>query len=337
MLMNPSKSYQIHLKSRPDGMPTPENFERVEVPIPEPGEGEFLVKNEWMSVDPYMRGRMQEGDSYVPAFAVGEVMDGGCVGRIVSSRHPDFNEGDYVLGSKGWRDHWVSNGEGVQQVDVEKAPASSYLSVLGLTGMTAYVGLFEIGALQEGETVFVSAASGAVGSIVCQIAKIKGCRVIASSGSDQKIEWLKSKAGVDAALNYRQVDDLSAQLGELCPDGIDVYFDNVGGDHLEAAIDHMNDFGRIACCGAIASYNDKDPAPGPTNLINIIGKRLRVQGFILSDHSELKSQFAKDMSGWIQSGDIVWEETVTEGLENAPDAFLSLFESDKMGKAVVKL
>ncbi|MDQ8206725.1 NADP-dependent oxidoreductase [Coraliomargarita sp. SDUM461003] len=335
--MSESNSYEIHLKSRPDGMPTQANFECVAVPIPEAGEGEFLVKNEWMSVDPYMRGRMKDADSYVPPFALGEVMEGGCVGRILHSNHSDFSEGDYVLSNQGWRDHWVGNGQGVLKVDIDQAPASSYLSVLGMTGMTAYVGLLEIGALKAGETVFVSAASGAVGSIVCQIAKIKGCRVIASSGSKSKIEWLKQKAGVDEAINYREVDDLSAKLRELCPDGIDVYFDNVGGDHLEAAIDQMNEFGRIACCGAISGYNDTNPSPGPSNLFKIIGKRLRVQGFIVRDHQALQPQFAKDMSEWIQSGKITWEETVSEGIENAPQAFISLFEGDKMGKALVKL
>jgi len=335
--MSEGKSYQINLKSRPEGTPVKENFERVEVPVPGPSGGEFLVKNEWMSVDPYMRGRMKEGENYVASFELGKVMEGGCVGRVVHSNHSDFNEGDRVLGNLGWRDHWVSDGEGIQKVDVDEAPASNYLSVLGLTGMTAYVGLLDIGGLKEGETVFVSAASGAVGSIVCQIAKIKGCRVIASSGSEKKIVWLKSKAGVDEALNYHKVDDISARLGEVCPDGIDVYFDNVGGDHLEGAIDHMNDFGRIVCCGAISGYNDEHPSPGPKNLFKIIGKRLRVQGFIVRDHQDQQDRFAKEMGAWIQSGEIVWEETVSEGLENAPEAFISLFEGDKMGKALVKL
>ncbi|MFC7337326.1 NADP-dependent oxidoreductase [Haloferula chungangensis] len=335
--MSTDTSREVRLKSRPSGMPTKSNFEVVEVDIPQPGDGEFLVKNEWMSVDPYMRGRMREGESYVPPFALGKVMDGGCVGRVVESHHPDFSEGDYVLGSAGWRDHWVSQGEGVRKIDVSKVPASSYLSVLGLTGMTAYVGLLKIGALKDGETVFVSAASGAVGSIVCQIAKIKGCRVIASSGSDEKIAWLKDKAGVDAAINYRNVDSISGALEELCPDGIDVYFDNVGGDHLEGAIDHMNDFGRIACCGMISGYNDEHPEPGPANLFKIIGKRLRMQGFIVRDHQDQEENFAREMSEWIQAGDIVWEETVTEGLENSPDAFISLFEGDKMGKALVTI
>jgi hypothetical protein len=335
--MSENQNREVHLKSRPEGVPKQENFDVVEVSVPAPSDGEFLVENEWMSVDPYMRGRMRDGESYVESFKLDEVMDGGCVGKVTRSLHPDFKEGDYVLGNKGWRDHWISDGEGIRKIDVGKVAASSYLSVLGLTGFTAYVGLLEIGGLKDGETVFVSAASGAVGSIVCQIAKIKGCRVIASSGSEEKLAWLTSKAQVDEALNYREVDNISAALKDLCPDGIDVYFDNVGGEHLEGAIDQMNDFGRIVCCGAISGYNAENPAPGPKNLFKIIGKRLRVQGFIARDHLDQQEHFAEEMTGWIKSGDIVWEETVTEGLENSPEAFISLFKGDKMGKALVKL
>jgi len=336
-IMKPIISRQVQLRSRPTGQPTPENFTVAEVDIGKPKEGEFLVRNEWLSVDPYMRGRMNEGESYVKPFGIGEAMEGGCVGVVVESLHPNFSKGDHVLGNEGWRDFWISKGEGVVKVDTGLAKAQHYLSVLGMTGMTAYVGLLKIGALKKGENVFVSAASGAVGSIVCQIAKIHGCRVVGSSGSAEKIEWLKSKAGIDDAFNYYETDDVSAKLGELFPDGIDVYFDNVGGDHLEGALDHMNEFGRIVSCGMISGYNDEKPVPGPANLFKVIVKRLRMEGFIVTDHADLQAKFHEEMSGWIRDGKVSWEETITEGLENAPKAFIDLFAGDKMGKALVKV
>lgn len=318
-------------------MPAKENFQTAEVEIGEIKDGQFAVKNEWLSVDPYMRGRMKDTESYVEPFALGKAMEGGCVGKVVESKNDDFPEGSWVLGNQGWRDLWISDGQGVVPIDTEQAPASAYLGVLGLTGMTAYVGLMEIGALKEGETVFVSAASGAVGSIVGQIAKIHGCKVVGSAGSADKIAWLKEKAGIDEAFNYHDVDDVSAKLKELCPDGIDVYFENVGGDHLQGAIDNMSEGGRIAACGMISGYNDEKPQPGPNNLFKIIGKRIRMQGFIVRDHMDLQEEFIGKMSGWIKEGKIHWEETITEGLENAPDAFIGLFEGDKLGKALVKL
>lgn len=332
-----SKQREIHLVSRPQGMPRLENFRLVESDPPELRDGEFLVRNEWISVDPYMRGRMREGKSYVEAFELNQPMQGGCVGKIVESKHSGFTAGEYVLGNLGWREYWTSEGSGVQKIDTDESNARHYLSVLGMTGLTAYVGLIQIGRLQKGQTVFVSAASGAVGSIVCQIAKLHDCRVVGSSGSQSKIDWLKERAGIDAALNYHETDDLSAQLAELCPEGIDLYFDNVGGDHLAAAIDNMNNFGRIVCCGMISGYNDQEPQPGPSNLFKIIVKRLCMEGFLVFDHAQLQQQFHQQMSEWIAQGKIVWEETITEGLENAPQAFLDLFEGDKLGKALVKV
>ncbi len=318
-------------------MPRPENFAIAEVRVPAIEDGEILVRNEWLSVDPYMRGRMKDTESYVPPFELGKPMDGGCVGQVVETKHPSFAVGDHVVGNKGWRQFWKSDGGDTLPIDVEVAEPQNYLGVLGMTGMTAWVGLTEIGRLKEGETVFVSAASGAVGSIVAQIAKIKHCRVIASAGSAAKIDWLKENAGVDEAFNYHEVDDVSRKVRELAPGGIDLYFDNVGGDHLSAAIDAMNDFGRIVCCGMISGYNDTEPKPGPSNLFKIIGKRIRMQGFIVRDHQDLQEAFVKEMSGWIRSGKITWEETITEGIENAPSAFISLFEGDKMGKALVRV
>ncbi len=331
------KSREIHLKSRPQGVPKPENFQLAEVDVPQPGNGEILVLNEWISVDPYMRGRMKEGKSYVKPFGLGEAMEGGCVGRVVESKHPDFKKDDLVLGNMGWREYWKSDGKGVEKIEPKATEARSFLSILGMTGMTAWVGVTKIGELKEGSQVFVSAASGAVGSVVCQIAKIMGCRVVGSAGSADKIAWLKDKAGIDGAFNYHDVDDVSAKLAELFPEGIDFYFDNVGGDHLEGAIDNMSDFGRIVCCGMISGYNDEKPQPGPANLFKIIGKRIRMEGFIVRDHADQQEEFQKVMGGWISSGKIQWEETVTEGLENAPGAFIDLFGGDKMGKALVKV
>ena len=333
----PEIHIEIHLTSRPEGVPDNDNFEAARVDVPTIGDGEILVKNEWLSVDPYMRGRMKDVASYVPPFELGEAMQGGCVGVVVDSKHRCFQNGDYVLGNKGWRQFWKSDGKDAQKIDPGTAQPQNYLSVLGMTGMTAWVGLTEIGKLKEGETVFVSAASGAVGSIVCQIAKLKNCKVIASTGSEKKVEWLKQRAEVDEVFNYKETDDITAKLAELAPDGIDLYFDNVGGDHLAGAIDAMNNFGRIVCCGMISGYNDESPTPGPSNLFKIIGKRIRMQGFIVRDHQDLQEPFVKEMSDWIQSGRIVWEETITEGVENAPQAFIDLFKGDKMGKAIVKV
>ncbi len=333
----PETQHEIHLASRPSGVPTKDNFEVAEAPVPTPGDGEILVRNDWISVDPYMRGRMRDADSYVPPFQLGEPMEGGCVGEVVVSNRPGFSEGDLVVGNLGWREYWTSDGEGVQPIDPSIAEPRHFLGILGLTGMTAWVGLTRIGELRDGETVFVSAASGAVGSAVCQIAKVRNCRVIGSAGSAEKIAWLKEEAGVDEAFNYHDTDDVSATLGELCPDGIDLYFDNVGGDHLAGAIDHLNDFGRIVCCGMISGYNDEKPKPGPANLFKLIGKRIRMQGFIVRDHQDAQEEFLQEMGRWIEDGRITWKETITEGLENAPRAFLDLFEGDKMGKALVKV
>jgi len=333
----PATQKEVHLISRPQGVPTLENFEVVETEVAAPGTGEILVRNLWLSVDPYMRGRMNQSESYVPPFELGKPMEGGCVGEVIESKNEKFSVGDYVLGDQGWRECWTSDGEGISKIDTKFAEPKNYLSILGLTGMTAWVGLKEIGKLKEGESVFVSAASGAVGSIVCQIAKIKNCRVVGSAGSVDKIAWLKTEAGVDEAFNYHDTDDVSATLAKLCPDGIDLYYDNVGGDHLAGAIDHMNNFGRIVCCGMISGYNDEKSKPGPANLFKIIGKRVRMQGFIVRDHQDLQAVFQKEMGAWIRDGSIVWEETITEGIENAPKAFLALFEGDKIGKALVKV
>ncbi len=331
------QSKQIELSSRPDGVPTKDNFSLATAELSPISDGEILVRNQWMSVDPYMRGRMKAGDSYVPAFEIGEALEGGCIGEVIESNNKHFELGDQVLGNLGWREYWKSDGKGVQKLDPGLAPIQAYLGALGMTGMTAWVGLKRIAKLRPNSTVFVSAASGAVGSMVCQIAKANDCKVIGSAGKDEKIQWLKEKAGVDAVINYKATDNLTEELGKLAPDGVDVYFDNVGSDHLEAAIDHMNDFGCIVCCGMISTYNATQPPAAPRNLFKIISKRLRMQGFIVRDHINDFQSFIKDVSPLIKSGQMIWEETVTEGLENAPDAFIGLFKGDNLGKSLVHI
>ena len=330
---------EIHLKSRPTGMPTAENFELVETPIPQPGPGQFLVRNVFMSVDPYMRGRMLDRESYVPPFQVGQVLDGGSVGRVVESNNDSFAVGDHICGfaSGGWREYWVSDGTLVQKIDPGLAPVQAYLGALGMPGLTAYSGFLRIGRPVEGETVFVSAAAGAVGSLVCQIAKIKGCRVVGSVGSDAKAEWLRRQAGVDATVNYKTCGNLEAAVAAACPKGIDVYFENVGGDHLEAAINLMNQHGRIVACGMISMYNAVEPPPGPRNLVLIVGKSIVMQGFIVSEFLDMVPAFYADMAVWIGQGKVVWEETIVDGIENAPDAFLGLFRGRNTGKMLVRL
>jgi NADPH-dependent curcumin reductase CurA len=329
-------SREIQLKSRPVGLPREENFELVEVTLPPLQEGEVLVRNAFMSVDPYMRGRMYDRASYVPPFQIGAPLDGGCVGQVVESAgKAAYQVGDYVSGRQGWREYYISDGSGLTKIDPTWVPLQAYLGTVGMPGMTAYVGLLDIGEPKAGDTVFVSAAAGAVGSIVCQIAKIKGCRVVGSAGSGAKLQWLRQVAGVDAAFNYKDVASLVDELGRHCPGGIDVYFDNVGGDHLEAALEHMNAFGRIALCGMISQYNEAKP--GPSNLSHAVRKRLTMQGFIVSDHTDRLSAFHQDMETWIKAGQIRWEETVVDGLENAPKAFIGLFSGDNMGKMLVRL
>lgn len=332
-------SKEISLTEYPYGMPTENNFKLVQVHIPEPTkEGEFLVRNIWMSVDPYMRGRMREGsNSYIPPFKLGQPLEGACVGQIITSNNNQFTVGEYVLGMLGWREYWLSNGSDVIKVNPKIAPIQSFLGTFGMTGLTAYVGLLKIGELKEGDTVFVSAASGAVGSVACQIAKTKGCHVIGSAGSEEKVKWLVDQAGIDNAFNYKEVNDISEHLRKICPDKIDIYFDNVGGKHLEAALDNMKTFGRIVLCGMISQYNSSSPLPGPSNLMLAITNRLKLQGFIVRDHYNMLNEFHAAMAKWIGQGNIKWKETVSEGIENAPKAFLGLFKGENFGKMLVKI
>jgi NADPH-dependent curcumin reductase CurA len=335
--MGTKMSMEIHLKRRPDGMPEESDFELVEVPVPEIDEGEVLVHNIYLSVDPYMRGRMAGFKTYVSPFQVGEPMSGGCVGQVVQSKADSFQVGDYVIGNRGWREYFCSQAKSLLPVDPSIAPIQTFLGTVGMPGMTAYIGLLDIGKPKEGETVFVSAAAGAVGSVACQIAKIMGCRVVGSAGSPEKIDWLLTQAGIDTAFNYKETGKIRHKLKELCPEGIDLYFENVGGEHLEAAIQEMNDFGRVVMCGMISNYNETRPAPGPRNLGFVVTKRLTLKGYIVSDHYDRLPQFNSDMKGWIDSGRMRWRETILEGIENAPKAFIGLFTGNNIGKMLVRI
>ncbi|GAA1642407.1 NADP-dependent oxidoreductase [Catellatospora bangladeshensis] len=325
---------EIHLASRPQGVPTPDNFRLVEVDVPAPAEGQVKVRNLVMSVDPYMRGRMNDVKSYVPPFQVGAALDGGAVGEVAESASPDLKPGDLVLHGYGWRDWVVGDARRFRRLE-PVAPPSAFLGVLGMPGLTAYVGLLDIAAMKPGDTVFVSGAAGAVGSLAGQLAKLKGAgRVVGSAGSAAKVAYLTEELGFDAAFNYRD-GDLAGQLKQAAPGGVDVYFDNVGGDHLTAAISRANVGARMAICGAIAGYNE--PVPGPDNMMMLIGKRLTLRGFIVSDHEDRMPDLIREVGAWYAEGRIKAPETFVAGLENAPEAFLGLLRGDNTGKMLVNL
>jgi NADPH-dependent curcumin reductase CurA len=329
-------SREVRLAARPVGEPRLSDFELAEVELPDPGPGELLVRNEWMSVDPYMRGRMNDVESYVPPFALGAPLEGGAVGKVVASGADGFAPGQWVLHMLGWREYALLPAAHARAIDTELARPSAYLGVLGTTGFTAYVGLFEIAGLREGETVFVSAAAGAVGSVAGQLAKLKGCRVIGSAGSAEKVTYLIETLGFDAAFNYRD-GPVQALLRKAAPDGIDVYFDNVGGDHLEAALEALHDFGRVAMCGAISLYNATELPPGPRNIPMVVRKRLMLRGFIVVDHMQSMGDFMRDVGGWLREGKLDYRETVVEGIERAPEAFIGLLRGENLGKMLVLL
>ncbi len=331
-------SKEIHLASRPEGVPAAKNFKLVETKIDDPKDGQILIRNIWMSVDPYMRGRMMDIQSYIPPFQIDAPLEGGAIGQVVASQAKGIDKGDYVSHMLGWREYTLTEGGGVQKIQpISGVPLETYLGTMGMPGMTAYAGLMRIAQLKDKENVFVSAAAGAVGAIVCQIAKAKGCYVVGSAGSEEKCQWLKQTAGVDEVINYKTCGNLTQAVMKAFPKGIDVYFENVGGAHLEAALTAMNLFGRIVVCGMISQYNNTKPQPGPSNLIAIIGKSLRVEGLIVSNHLDIIADFQKDMKTWISAGKIKWQQTVDEGIEKAPQAFIKLFTGDNKGKMLVKL
>ncbi|MDH6110412.1 NADPH-dependent curcumin reductase CurA [Kitasatospora sp. MAP12-15] len=333
----PTTAREWHLRARPDGWPVPTDFELVEAPVRRPEPGEILVRNAFLSVDPYMRGRMNDIKSYAPPFQLGAPMDGGAVGYVVASNAEGIAVGDAVLHGAGWREYATVPAKAAVKVDPELAPLSYYLGVLGMPGLTAYAGLLEVAGLKKGDVVFVSGAAGAVGSLVGQIARLKGAsRVVGSAGSAAKVAKLVDDYGFDAAFNYKD-GPVREQLAEIAPDGIDVYFDNVGGEHLEAAIGALNVHGRATLCGAIAQYNDTAPPAGPRNLALAIGKRLRLQGMLVGDHAALQPQFVAEMAGWLKDGSLSYDETVVDGVENTPEAFIGLLRGDNTGKMVVQL
>jgi NADPH-dependent curcumin reductase CurA len=328
---------EIHLKNRPVGIPTKEDFSVVNVPVAVLKEGEVLVKNLWMSVDPYMRGRMLERESYIAPFALNEVLSGGAIGEVVESTNPAFRVGTKVANMSGWREYFTTSGADLQPLPDTGMQDQAFLGVLGMPGMTAFTGLTKIAQLKEGDTVFVSAASGAVGAIVCQIAKLKGCYVAGSVGSDAKARYLREELGVDAVVNYKTTENLQQSIAQACPNGIDVYFESVGGAHLEAVLNLMNEHGRIAVCGMIDQYNATSASAGPSNLSQLIIKKLTMQGFIIFDHWDGYPAFVEQMTQWIQQGKISAKETVYNGIEQAPDAFIGLFTGQNTGKMLVKL
>lgn len=326
---------EIHLASRPQGWPTEDTFRLVETEVPTPGPGQIVVHNQYMSVDPYMRGRMNDVKSYVPPFALDAPLDGAAIGEVVASEAADTPVGTTVLHGLGWREYALLDAAAARPVDPSIAPVSAYLSVLGMTGLTAYAGLLEVAAMKPGETVFVSAAAGAVGSLVGQIAKLKGAgRVIGSAGSPAKVERLRA-LGFDAAFDYH--DGVRESLRAAAPDGVDVYFDNVGGDHLEAAISAMNLHGRAAICGMISQYNATEPPAAPRNLALVIGKRLTLRGFLVNDHNDVRAAFVRDVSGWLRDGTLSYDETIVDGIENAPEAFIGVLRGDNLGKMLVRV
>jgi hypothetical protein len=289
-----------------------------------------------MTVDPYMRGRMNDVKSYAPPFALGKAMDGGAIGEVTASNDPALKPGELVQSGFGWREAFIAPAKTLQKLDPRGLPPQAFLGAAGMPGLTAYAGLLKVAALKDGDVVFVSGAAGAVGSMVCQIAKAKGHTVVGSAGGTEKVAFLKS-IGVDHAIDYKAEKDLMAAVAAAAPNGIDVYFDNVGGEHLEAALNSANLFARFAICGMISMYNATEPPPGPRNLAQLIGKNIRMEGFIVSHHFGMMPQFAEDLAAWVKSGKVTWKETVFEGIERAPDAFVGLFSGENLGKMLVKL
>jgi NADPH-dependent curcumin reductase len=333
--MPTSVNRQIVLRRRPVGMPKPDDFELVESPRPAPKDGEILTRTIYLSLDPYMRGRISGRKSYAQSVELGQVIVGATVGEVIESRHPSLATGDIVLGYDGWQSHGVAKGAGLRKLDPKQAPISTALGVLGMPGMTAYVGLLDIGRPRPGETVVVSAASGAVGSAVGQIARIKGARAVGIAGSPDKCDYVVRELGFDACVNYK-TGDLPAALRAACPSGIDVYFENVGGDVLRAVMTLLNQNARIPLCGLISEYNATELAPGP-NLLPLLFNRALVQGFIVSDHMSRMGDFLKDCGGWVREGRLAHREDVVTGLEKAPEAFIGLLQGKNFGKLLVRV
>jgi len=337
----PTTNRRVLLRSRPVGEPKPTDFQMVDAPLPTPGDGEILCRTIWLSLDPYMRGRMNDVKSYSAPVELGQPMVGGTVSEVVESRHPGFTAGDFVLGYGGWQTYHVARAGtspgpfGPLKLDPKVAPISTALGVLGMPGMTAYVGLLDLGQPKPGETVVVSAAAGAVGSIVGQLAKIKGGRAVGVAGSQSKCDYVVKELGFDACVSYRS-PDLFAALKDACPKGIDVYFDNVGGDVLKTVLRLVNPFARIPLCGLISQYNATELPPGP-NMGSVLVNRVMIRGFIVSDHVDRLPAFLADTAGWLREGRLKYREDVVEGLDHAPRAFIGLLRGENLGKMLVKV
>jgi NADPH-dependent curcumin reductase CurA len=331
---------RIVLASRPAGEPAPENFRLEEFPVPRPGDGDILLRTLWLSLDPYMRGRMSDAPSYAAPVAVGGVMEGGAVSQVLASNNKDFKIGDVVLGPTGWQTHAISSGKGLRKLDAAGAPLSYALGILGMPGMTAYFGLADIGKPKAGETLVVAAATGAVGSVVGQIAKIRGARVVGIAGGPEKCRFATGELGFDACIDHR-AGDFAEKLKAACPQGIDVYFENVGGKIFEVIVPLLNNYARVPVCGVIAQYNEKVDTQAanwvPTLMRSVLSKRLILRGFIVSDFFPRYSEFAAEIVDWVKSGQLKYREDIVEGLENAPRGLIGLLRGENFGKRLVRV
>ena len=321
----------------PLGKPSLSNFKLIEEDLYLNNSDEVLVANNWISVDPYMRARMTERKNYKPPFNIDQPMEGAAIGKVIQSKSSKFNEGDIVLSDCGWRDNFISNSSKLKKINPINVPLQTYLGPLGMTGHTAYTGLLKIANIQNNQTVLVSSAAGSVGSMVCQIAKNLGCKVIASTGSDAKVKWLMDEIGVDHAFNYNNIENLVLYFKEIIPEGFDLYFDNVGGDFLESTIYRMKNFGKIIICGRISQMNATEASSGLKNIAHVLVKRLTMKGFLIFDHLEDTKDFENDMKNWILNKKIKWQETIREGIENSPQAFIDLLDGKNIGKMLVKI
>ncbi len=333
----PRVNRQITLAARPIGFPKESDFKLVESPVPHPNDGEILVRMLYISVDPYMRGRMNDAESYAPPVKIGAVMGSGSVGQVSASRNSQFETGDYVEGFFGWQEYAVSNGQGVRKLDPALAPLSTALGVLGMPGLTAYFGLLEIGKPRARDTVVVSGAAGAVGSLAGQIARISGCRVIGIAGSDQKVAWLTDQLGFDAAFNYKTTPDYAAKFRELCPAGVDVYFDNTGGPITDAVFRFLKTGARVVVCGQIAQYNADKPEIGPRLLVHLIIKQARAEGFLITQFASRYAQGLRQMAMWLKAGKLKYSEQFIDGIENTPRAFIGMLQGENTGKQLVRV
>jgi len=328
---------QILLAARPQGFPKDSDFKLVQTPVPQPGPGQYVARTLWVSVDPYQRGRMNDAKSYAPPVPLNGVMEGGTVSRVVASNNPKFKVGDIVEGRLGWQDYGVTDGKGTRVIDPGLAPISTALSVLGMPGLTAYFGLLDIAFPKAGETVVISGAAGAVGSLVGQIAKIVGCRAIGIAGEDDKCDWVVKELGFDACFNYKTTQNYVEKLRELCPKGVDVYFDNVGGPITDAVFNVMNPRSRMSVCGQISQYNNEKPEMGPRTLFHTVSKQMRIEGFLVFQFADRYKEGLTKMAEWLRAGKLKYRESVVNGLENTPRAFMGMLKGENTGKQLVKV